>query len=47
MILILDAEADDARERQAAAFRRLRERWGERVGFDDAATTDADERVLH
>ena len=46
VILILDATADDDRERQAAAFRRLRERWGERVGFDDS-TTDTEERVLH
>ena len=46
VILILDATADDDRERQAAAFRRFRDRWGERVGFDDA-TTGAEERVLH
>src|SRR5262245_47262663 len=46
VILILDATADDDRERQAAAVRRLRARWGERVGFDDS-TTDTEERVLH
>jgi hypothetical protein len=46
VILILDAAADDDREQQAAAFRRLRDRWGERVGFDDASA-GAEDRVLH
>jgi len=41
-----EALVGDARQRQAAAFQLLRDRWGERVGFG-APGDDPDERVLH
>ena len=41
-----EALVGDARQRQAAAFQLLRDRWGERVCFEVPAD-DPDERVLH
>jgi len=46
VIVILDAAVGDERQRQATAFQLLRDRWGERVGFE-APADDPDERVLH
>ncbi len=46
VIVILDATLGDERQQQAAAFRLLRDRWGERVGFETLAVS-SDERVLH
>ncbi len=46
VIVILDVAPDEDQARQAAAFRSLRARWGERVAFADAVGA-RDERVLH
>jgi hypothetical protein len=45
LLMILDLASGDERVRQAAAFRTLQARWGERIAFD--APEPAGDRVIH